>query len=343
MTQEELMAQEIERLNIAKQYGAQFPSKTAPQAQQQPQEQQGLLARIGAGFQNLRNDPEKMARLQMGLNSMRLNPDQGIAASAAQTIQTAQEDRRLQSRANASIAHLQRKAIEEGANGNAAKALAAIQASPDDYSAILKAYFTAELKGRTKYESMSGKQLNERFPGSNYEPTKMYRVETSDDQEGVKVSQIGSGFEINMPKLTESQSNAATFFNRAQGANAILNELEAEGTDLQQALLGKIPIVGNMAVQPAYRRFDAAKQDFISAVLRKESGAAISSDEFIREDKKYFPQPGDDKQVIQDKRAARQRAIQGLKVGAGEGAGLIIDAAGSAPAGLPAGVTVTKD
>lgn len=193
MTQEELMAQEIERLNIAKQYGAQFPSKTAPQAQQQPQEQQGLLGRISTGFQNLRNDPEKMARLQMGLNSMRLNPDQGIAASAAQTIQTAQEDRRLKSRANSTIAALQSQAATDPL---AKAALQAIQANPDAYMEIFKAYAAEKMKGRETINQMSGAQLNKGPGGGAYDPQAMYNVTTT--PQGTKVAKIGGGTTFNM-------------------------------------------------------------------------------------------------------------------------------------------------
>ena len=79
------------------------------QAQQQAPQEMGLLARMGAGIQNFRSDPERMARLQMGLNSMRLNPDQGIAASAANTIQQSQERRTAGLDANKTVALLRSK------------------------------------------------------------------------------------------------------------------------------------------------------------------------------------------------------------------------------------------
>ena len=81
----------------------------APPVQEQQQAPQGLLARMGAGIQNFRSDPERMARLQMGLNSMRLNPDQGIAASAANTIQQSQERRTAGLDANKTVALLRSK------------------------------------------------------------------------------------------------------------------------------------------------------------------------------------------------------------------------------------------
>ena len=72
--------------------------------------------------------------------------------------------------------------------------------------------------------------------------------------------------------------------------------------------------------------------------MRKESGAAISVDEFDKEDVKYFPQPGDDAQVVADKKASRERALQGLKFQSGKGANLVE----SARAGVPSNVSVTK-
>ena len=62
-----------------------------------------------------------------------------------------------------------------------------------------------------------------------------------------------------------------------------------------------------------YLQFQQAKTNFVTAVLRKESGAAISAEEFANEDKKYFPQPGDNEKLIEQKRKARELAIQNLK------------------------------
>jgi hypothetical protein len=52
-------------------------------------------------------------------------------------------------------------------------------------------------------------------------------------------------------------------------------------------------------------------------LLRRESGAAINADEWSRYDREYFPQVGDDANVIDQKRAARQVAIDAMKKGAG--------------------------
>jgi len=97
-------------------------------------------------------------------------------------------------------------------------------------------------------------------------------------------------------KASEGQLQSSTFANRVGAANEVLAELEAtEGfdpTSLQTAFFEAIP-GGNLALNANEQRFAQAKRDFITAVLRKESGAAIGKDEFINEDKKFFPQVGD--------------------------------------------------
>ena len=64
------------------------------------------------------------------------------------------------------------------------------------------------------------------------------------------------------------------------------------------------------------KNYEAAQIDFIGAVLRKESGAAISDEEFERESKKYFPLPGDSPENIAYKQALRKQAINNLKTSA---------------------------
>jgi len=138
MAQEQLMQQQMDSLNAAKQFGAQFPQQATQQKQPQ-----GLLARMGAGINNFRQDPEKMARLTMGLNSMRLNPDQGIATSAANTIQLAQERKQNTLDAAGTVKFLQGRAA---ADPMAAQALAAIQANPSMVKDIMSAYLTGQFK-----------------------------------------------------------------------------------------------------------------------------------------------------------------------------------------------------
>jgi hypothetical protein len=141
--------------------------------------------------------------------------------------------------------------------------------------------------------------------------------------------------------LTETQSNAVAFGMRALEANKIATDLEEKGvtnTGVIRTVIGGTvsgtPIIGEKLEQnvrstfnvlpefaggpsPEQQQNDQARRNFISAVLRKESGAAISPTEYVNEDRKYFPQLGDSDKVIKQKQDARKLAIQALEAQAG--------------------------
>ena len=71
------------------------------------------------------------------------------------------------------------------------------------------------------------------------------------------------------------------------------------------------------ALSDSGQQYLAAKLNFITAVLRKESGAAISDTEFANEDLKYFPQPGESAATIEQKRIARKTAVESMKAQSG--------------------------
>ena len=159
------------------------------------------------------------------------------------------------------------------------------------------------------------------------------------------------------PALTESQGNATAYGMRMLESNNLLNNLEKAGTTsggrirgaVEGTLTSLIPYQGErlaegagaaMNVLPGFlggpnaqqQSYDQAKRNFITAVLRKESGAAIAASEFANEEKKYFPQAGEDDTVIKQKQKARKLAIEAMKIQAGPGA-KNIGAGTSAPVG----------
>jgi hypothetical protein len=129
--------------------------------------------------------------------------------------------------------------------------------------------------------------------------------------------------------MTESQSNATAYGMRMKEANAILEDLSKKGV-LKGAVIEATPLIGGTLGQvlpsalggtsAAQQQVNQAKSNFITAVLRKESGAVISDSEFDREDKKYFPQINDSPAVIKQKENARKLAIKAIEVQAGPGA-----------------------
>lgn len=120
-------------------------------------------------------------------------------------------------------------------------------------------------------------------------------------------------------KPSEAQAKDAGFAGRMVESHNQITSLESVGTDRRQAAAGAVPYIGNQLSSPDKQRFEQAKRNFVTAVLRKESGAAISTGEFETEEKKYFPQIGDSPEVIRQKRDARELAIEGVMAGAGNG------------------------
>lgn len=121
--------------------------------------------------------------------------------------------------------------------------------------------------------------------------------------------------------LTEAEGKNTGFMIRMRSAGDTLDKLESQGTDLGAALLAKDPTgLANYAQSPEFQMYDQAKRDFINAILRRESGAAIAPSEFANAELQYFPVPGDNPEVIAQKRKNRQDALAGVTIGAGTGA-----------------------
>lgn len=130
--------------------------------------------------------------------------------------------------------------------------------------------------------------------------------------------------------LTESQGKAALFASRMDKADALMTGLNNAGTKNTSAIkdaLESVPLIGNSlgkagnyAASDAQQRLEQSQRDFVNAVLRQESGAAIGAGEFESAQKQYFPQRGDSAGVIQQKAENRKTAIQGMKQMAGTGA-----------------------
>ncbi len=115
---------------------------------------------------------------------------------------------------------------------------------------------------------------------------------------------------------TADERTSALFSARAKDAANLAKQIEDSG--YQPSSYGAalrttdLPVVGMVGANSDDRSYNQAKRSFISAVLRKESGAAISNQEYANEGKKYFPEPGDGPQQIAQKAAERDRAIQTL-------------------------------
>lgn len=115
-------------------------------------------------------------------------------------------------------------------------------------------------------------------------------------------------------RYTDSASAAAGYASRMASAHNTLTGLEDTQVDPSGVWLARSGLGGE-----AERRMRQAQREFVNSVLRRESGAVISDDEFASAAQQYFPQPGDNAAVIEQKRAARQRALDGV-INASQGA-----------------------
>lgn len=140
---------------------------------------------------------------------------------------------------------------------------------------------------------------------------------------------------------TEFQGKSATFGARAEEADKTLTELTGkysptalgmkQGAGNIWAVGGALEAGGNLMLSKESQKAEQAMRDFVNAVLRQESGAAISQGEFDNAKRQYFPQPGDTPEVIAQKARNRKIAIEGFKRNAGRAAWSPSEQSGSSP------------
>lgn len=174
-------------------------------------------------------------------------------------------------------------------------------------------------EGQTAFDPVTGKQIAAGNPKQEIENKNLQR-EAEADRLGLKGEDrtqyiVNGRIPTGAEKQTGEQANAATFATRMFESNKILSDPAIYGAGLGVAgvasgISSAIPGIGNMLVPEKYQMYDQAKRDFVNAVLRKESGAAISQSEFDNADKQYFPRPGDSAKVIAQKEKNRDTAIR---------------------------------
>jgi len=121
--------------------------------------------------------------------------------------------------------------------------------------------------------------------------------------------------------MNEGQAKAAGFADRIVEANPVL---DTAPPSVGASFLSNAP-GGNFALTPDQQTFFQAERNFINAVLRRESGAVISDEEFSNARKQYIPQPGDSAQVLEQKRRNRETVQRSFTRDAGPSYQPIID------------------
>ncbi len=127
------------------------------------------------------------------------------------------------------------------------------------------------------------------------------------------LSNSGTVSSVTGKPLNDTERVAQGYAARLVASDAIVSKLGSQFTNITS--LGNL--LPNQAQSPDRQSYEQAKRDFVNAVLRKESGAAISPSEFMSAEKQYFPQAGDSAQVVAQKAANRQLKIQALQLEGG--------------------------
>lgn len=115
-------------------------------------------------------------------------------------------------------------------------------------------------------------------------------------------------------RASDTQRLSSAYQARTNASDLTAKKFEKLLNGLGSQIDVKLP---NLLKSEAGQRYRQAKDEFINAALRRESGAAIQPSEYTRFDAIYFVQPGDTAATIAQKQEARQRVIDGFKVAAG--------------------------
>jgi hypothetical protein len=132
---------------------------------------------------------------------------------------------------------------------------------------------------------------------------------------------IVSGIRPSPKGMNETQAKAAGFADRLVEASPLL---DTSPPTVGASVLSGLP-GGNFALTPNQQSFLQAERNFINAVLRRESGAVISDEEFDNARKQYIPQPGDSQQVLEQKRRNRETVQRSFMRDAGPSYQPVID------------------
>lgn len=157
------------------------------------------------------------------------------------------------------------------------------------------------------------------------DPTRLLDVENAQLTNQKLRKQIAEGTKpvAGKPPST-SQFTAAGFAKRLEQAQGVFDELEVLGFDpTTTAAAAQRADVFGLGVPEAFKSQEAKRQDqaernFVNAVLRRESGAAISPEEFISAEKQYFPRIGDGDDLLEQKKENREIIFNTLKSEAGQ-------------------------
>src|SRR3990167_2292528 len=115
--------------------------------------------------------------------------------------------------------------------------------------------------------------------------------------------------------LTDSERSALGYATRMVEADSIIDRIGNKFTGVSSYGGQYLP---NILQSSDRQQFEQAKRNFVNAVLRRESGAVISDQEFANAERQYFPQPGDTAGTLAQKDSNRATVIRNLQLSGGQ-------------------------
>ncbi|EKB4979502.1 DNA transfer protein [Escherichia coli] len=222
----------------------------------------------------------------------------------------------------------------------------ALQARGQDISranALTSAYApTAAMQNYNQYAQMlkadpDGAAAFAAAAGINPNAKKLLKVETNPDgsvtkyytdgsEEAGKLNQpiSGDGIKpISLPqaqsiidKANESSKKAAGFALRLKDSMDSMNQLSKSIDPKRVALINRSlgdGTIANLSLSPAEQQYMVNARDALYAILRPETGAAITLPEMQEYSKMYLPQPGDSKAATETKMRKMQGQYNSLR------------------------------
>lgn len=158
-------------------------------------------------------------------------------------------------------------------------------------------------------------------------PADRHRQPSTEAQAGTALilKQPGKAVDIlnEKGKLTEGQTKDASFAERLIRSEAGLREvtpIDKAGNfmkyDPTSSSYRFLPD-WNVTNSREWQQYSRNAREGIAAILRKDTGAAVSDTEWNWYFPMYYPQPGDSPQVVRDKQQARIALAKGLRNGSG--------------------------
>lgn len=125
-------------------------------------------------------------------------------------------------------------------------------------------------------------------------------------------AQISAGKPKTPPRPTEIATRASLVYPRAAEAAQTLERFYTSGAPLKSKA-SQIPIVGNYLMSDDEQQLNQAAETVASAILRLESGAAVTQNEVRSYAKQFIPQPGEGANVLAQKRATLRTQLEQMR------------------------------